>query len=259
MTTTPTVTTPVLLTRALATIVEVWADTLDPPKVSTGGGGGGGKPASRSPLPDGAFEARRTAAGVLASWCVLVGEERGVCPVRLGQDVVVDMAHWLSGHVEWLAGEEFGPVAALELEECARDLDRLAHPDRPDALFIGRCPVEFVPGGPACGRRLYWPPAALTMECPSCGIRDDVKGWVQRMGDDLPDELTAVQLSTYLTRKLDREVSHDLIRKWVSRGVLNALPHRDGRGRPLYPAAAALVLAEAHVERSQRPPRRLAS
>lgn len=246
-----------VIPRALATITAVWDDTLDPPR-APGTGGGGGKPESKSPLPDGAFEIRRHVSAVLAAWCVFVGSERGVCPVRIGDDVELDMAAWLAGHVDWLAGQELGPVCALELDECARDLDRLAHPDRLDALFIGRCPVEFVPGGPQCGARLYWPTAALTMQCPSCGIRDDVPGWVKRMGDDLPDELTAAQLATYLTRRLKREISHDLIRKWVSRGVLVALDHRDERGRPLYPAMASVVLVEQHLERSERPPRRVA-
>jgi len=243
------------LTQALATIREVWDETLDPPR-APGGGGGGGKPASRAPLPDDAFDSRLHASSVLSAWCEFVGDERGVCPVRLGDAAVLGMAAWLIEHAAWLADQELGPVAALELAEAAKDLDRIAHPDRPDALYIGRCPVGLDVGTP-CGRRLYWPRGALTVDCSACGTRDDVYGWVKRMGDEMPDDLTAVQLSTYLTRSLDVLISHELVRKWVSRGLLAALPTRDQRRRPLYSAASALVLAQAHLERSQRAPRRV--
>lgn len=251
-----TVETQIRITQALATIGEVWDETLDPPR-APGGGGGGGKPGSRAPLPDGAFDCRRHAAAVLSAWCVFVSDERGVCPVRLGEVAVLGMATWLAEQAAWMAEQDLGPVAALELTEAAKDLDAVAHPDRPDALYIGRCPVGEDVGTP-CGARLYWPKGALTTDCPSCGTRDDVQGWLQRMGDELPDELTAVQLSTYLTRALDVLISHDLVRKWASRGVLTPLGHRDERRRPLYSAAAALLLAQAHVERSERqPPRRV--
>ena len=245
--------TQIRLARALATIREVWDETLDPPRAP--GGGGGGKAESRAPLPDGAFDCRRHAVAVLSAWCVFVSDERGVCPVRLGEVAVMGMVIWLGEHAAWLADQELGPVVALELTEAAKDLDQVANPDRPDALYIGRCPVGLDVGTP-CGRRLYWPRGALTVDCSACGTRDDVYGWVKRMGDELPDDLTAVQLSTYLTRALDVLISHDLVRKWVSRGVLTALPTRDERRRPLYSAAAALVLAQAHVEKSQRQPTR---
>jgi len=246
--------TQIRLTQALATIRDVWQETLDPPR-APGAGGGGDKPASRPPLPDGAFDCRRHAWSVLSAWCLFVGDERGVCPVRLGEVAVLGMTAWLDEHATWLADQELGPVAALEMTEAAKDLDRIAHPDRPDALFIGRCPVGENVGTP-CGARLYWPKGALTTDCPSCGTRDDVYGWLQRMNDELPDELTAVQLSTYLTRALDVLISHDLVRKWASRGVLRPLERKDERRRPLYSAAAALILAKAHVEKSERRPAR---
>lgn len=263
------------LTQALNTILEVWDETLDPPR-APGGGGGGGKPASRSPLPDDAFDCRKHAAAVLGAWCDLTVTELGLCVqvhtrgrhqqgalcLRRTSDLpsgdVVALAAWLADHVVWLADQELGPVAALELTEAAKDLDRIAHPDRPDALYIGRCPVGLDVGTP-CGRRLYWPRGALTVDCSACGTRDDVYGWVKRMGDEMPDDLTAVQLSTYLTRALDVLISHELVRKWVSRGVLPQLDRRDERHRPLYSAPAALVLADAHLKKSQRrPPRRVA-
>lgn len=247
----------IVIPRALGTIEAVWAETLDPPRAPAGNsGGGGGKPASRAPMPDGAFEARRAAAEVLSSWCVLIGDERGVCPVKLGGEAVLAMAAWLRGHVDWLAEHELGDQAAVELDDVARDLERLAYPDRRDDLFIGRCPVEFVPGGPPCNRRLYWPKGALTLKCVGCGVEDDVEGWLARMGDELPDQLTAVQLSTFLTRQLRREISHDLVRKWASRGFLASVG-KDERGRPLYSAIDCIGPANEQVERSQRPPRRV--
>lgn len=264
----------IVIPRALSTVEAVWDETLDPPR-APGGGGGGGKPESKSPLPDGAFEVRREAAAVVGSWCSLVVTEKGLCtsahdgprhPVGqrlclrrsdpLGTEVV-DQAQWLTRHAAWLAEHELGPVAALELDEQAKGLDRVAHPDRPDSLYIGQCPVQFVPGGPSCGRRLYWPSGAERMRCPSCTVEDDVDGWLRRMGDDLPDQLTAVQLATFLTRRLRREISHDLVRKWVSKGVLVQVG-RDERRRPLYAALASVVAVEDQIDRSQRPPRRVA-
>jgi hypothetical protein len=264
-----------VIPRALGTIEAVWEETLDPPR-APGGGGGGGKPESKSPLPDGVLDARREALAVLGSWVSLVAMDRGRClaahdGVRhvgggaavclrrqhelRGQDGVA-LAAWLAGHASWLAEHEVGPVCALELVEQAKALDRIAYPDRPDALFFGRCPVGTEVGTP-CGRRLYWPTGELTVDCPSCGTRDDVRGWVKRMADDLPDELTSGQLATYLTRRTNREITPNLIRQWVHKGRLSSIG-KDDRHRPLYSATAAVASCEWWMERSQRAPRRVA-
>ncbi|WP_369068557.1 hypothetical protein [Kineococcus terrestris] len=247
------------LTAALATITAVWHLTLDPPRLVQGAGGGrAGKPESKLPIDVNAYEARADAARLLGSWCETVADERAVCPRDLGDGSVPHLAAWLGEHVDWLAEhEDVGPAAAVELDEVAARLDRVAHPDRPDAVYIGRCPVGLDVGTP-CEARLYWPRGAETITCPRCGVTDGVRGWAARMGTYTDAHLTAVQLATYLSHRFERVIDHDLVRRWASRGVLTRAGH-DERRRPVYDVAAAVTACTAHLQTSQRPPRQLAA
>jgi len=120
------------------------AELYDELALVLAGGAGHGERTSGSPdrtrLPNpAAMEARATIRAVLASWCRLIAEERGV---ELPRDEVADMGAYIARHAHWLAAHPAAGEAADELRELVRVARRIAYPDGTRAVDVGPCPHD---------------------------------------------------------------------------------------------------------------------
>src|SRR5690606_32624851 len=97
-----------------------------------------GSPDRSSRLPNpAAMEARGTIRAVLAAWCRLIAEERGV---ELPEDAVAAMGAYIARHAHWLAAHPAAGEAADELRELAVRPHRIAYPDGTRVVAVGPCP-----------------------------------------------------------------------------------------------------------------------
>lgn len=90
---------------------------------------------SRIPNPA-AMEARSHIRAILASWCRLIAEERGVEPPR---NEVADMSEYVARHAHWLAAHPAAGDASDELRELAVRAHRIAYPDGTRRVEVGPC------------------------------------------------------------------------------------------------------------------------
>src|SRR5690606_12537238 len=91
---------------------------------------------TRLPNPA-AMEARGTIRAVLAAWCRLIAEERGV---ELPEDTVAAMGAYIARHAHWLAAHPAAGEASDELRELAHGRPwRVAYPDGTRRVEVGPC------------------------------------------------------------------------------------------------------------------------
>jgi hypothetical protein len=115
-------------------------------------GNGQGQPIGRSsdgpPVPrEKVVEIRTEIRHVLASWCRLVGEERGH---QLPADEVSAMGAYAAKHATWLAAHGAAGEVAEELSSLRRRAWSVAYPDGTKVAQLGPCPhghVEQLPPG----------------------------------------------------------------------------------------------------------------
>jgi hypothetical protein len=128
-------------------------------------GNGQGQPIGRSsdgpPAPrDKVVNIRTEIRHVLASWCRLVGEERGH---QLPADEVSAMGAYVAKHATWLAAHGAAGEVAEELSSLRRRAWSVAYPNGTRVMEIGPCPQVVVmqhdcegqpvpPHHPACVR-----------------------------------------------------------------------------------------------------------
>jgi hypothetical protein len=84
------------------------------------------KPGSGTPPRDAVVEMRATIRHLLASWCRLVSEERGI---TLPADDVTAMGAYLARHADWLAATDYAGECADELAEHVGRAWGLAYPN----------------------------------------------------------------------------------------------------------------------------------
>lgn len=97
---------------------------------------------SRIPNPA-AIEVRGTIRAVLAAWCRLIAEGRGV---ELPRDEVADMSEYVARHAHWLAAHPAAGDASAELRELAVRAHRIAYPDGTRVVAVGPCPRDGCDG-----------------------------------------------------------------------------------------------------------------
>jgi hypothetical protein len=102
------------------------------------GGQATGKPGSASPPRDAVVAMRTEIRAVLASWCRLVSEERGI---GLPRDEVTAMGAYIDKHCDWLAATEYAGEAADELASLASRAWGLAYPSGTRTVEVGPCPL----------------------------------------------------------------------------------------------------------------------
>jgi hypothetical protein len=109
-------------------------------------GNGQGQPIGRScdgpPAPrDKVVNIRTEIRHVLASWCRLVGEERGH---QLPADEVSAMGAYVAKHATWLAAHSAAGEVAEELSSLRRRAWSVAYPNGTKVVPVGPCPREAV-------------------------------------------------------------------------------------------------------------------
>lgn len=92
-----------------------------------------GPPAPRDKVVDIRTEIRH----VLASWCRLVGEERGI---QLPADEVSAMGAYVAKHATWLAAHSVAGEVADELGSLRRRAWSIAYPNGTKVVEVGACP-----------------------------------------------------------------------------------------------------------------------
>jgi hypothetical protein len=190
-----------------------------------------------------AADERNTVRVVLAGWCRVVAEERGV---HLPQDTTVGMAMYLRTHADWLARQPYASDVSAELDDAAWNSARrrLAYPSG-GALFIGECPLHVLDDDRVvvCGTRLTVRPEDHGMvSCRGCGAAETVEEWQRRIVGDLGATATAAEVAALLSWRWKRPVDRDQVRQWWRDGKIERAG-KDRRDRPLYLPAQVLAYA----------------
>jgi hypothetical protein len=227
--------------------------------------------ATGAPVPDDAvMDARHAIRSALISLTRLVAGQRGLSTPRLrrGAHTWVDtspaaLGRYVARHALWLAAHRDAADHAMLLNAVTRGpVRRLAYPSRPDALYIGDCPLVWVDEAGAeyvCGTRLYQSAARPLVRCPGCGTDETIEQWQRWIVGDIGPVADAYAIATYLTLRWMRpDVDASLLRQWAHRGRIVPLmrpdptptepdrlgPVRDERGRVLYEVAGVVAYAE---------------
>lgn len=154
----------------------------------------------------------------LATWCRLIGEERGR---ELPDDTPPAMARWLLNHVEWLRHHRAGHEAVEEITSTAREIRKAV--DRPaPRIYAGPCQD--------CGQDMYGKPGAASVECRPCGLSYDVAEMQAWMWSEAQDSLVTAREAVTLLARFGFQTPQKTIEKWRLRGRLAEHPDaRDGR------------------------------
>lgn len=104
---------------------------------SGAGGRSSGKPGSASPPRDDVVATRTEIRHVLAGWCRVVSEERGL---DLPADEVSAMGAYLRLHGDWLAASDYADEVSDELAGLVGRAWGLAYPNGTRRVRVGPCP-----------------------------------------------------------------------------------------------------------------------
>lgn len=209
--------------RELERLVEEMPDRADDlDRASSGGGGRGDGTHGGIAIDERAADHRSHMAGVLASWCRLVAEERGITPPA-GPELH-RTSPWLARHVRWCAGNRWIDEMLLELRRVTGQ-----------ALGIGDIPVRLVPLGSQCLTHADGERCEGTITIVVCG--DD---WTARCtactGDQEPGPyLRSVRAGRWITsseviamaKVFGVIASDDVVRQWRHRRKITG--RDDGR------------------------------
>ena len=114
---------------------------------------------------------------VLASWCLLVAEERHLATLPRTPP---HQARWLTLHLDWLARHPAANDAATELHDVWRWLRTAAGLAPPPPLFT--CPVIHPDTDAECGGPVYPSPYTFAVRCAACGETWDGQMALRRLG-----------------------------------------------------------------------------
>lgn len=226
-----------------------------------GGGASSGKPGSQLPLDLTATSKLDAVQNELVGWVRHIAEERGVeVPARTASapdDLIVEAAEWLQGHLEWLRHRQEVSDALSGIAAAARVVAGIARGPG-SQRFLGPCGAvkmltdgiddEFECEGDPCDGDIYaWVHAdgttARTGTCRTCRATVDTDArtaWLD--GEVRAHAFRAVEIGKAYG------VNVNTIRSWAERGLLVAHGH-DRDGRPLYNVGEVLDLAQADAVR----------
>lgn len=141
-----------------------------------------GSPGRPLPINLGVAEHRGQIQAVLASWCRLVVDERGV--TLPDSDEVVVTAPWLAKHVDWLAASQgFADDVVGEIRRLAIRARSLRDPDPSRNIAIGPCVVE-VENEPCAGQlwatvRVDGDERPSLIYCDTCEFEKPPEEWMR--------------------------------------------------------------------------------
>lgn len=234
------------LRHDLWTIMSLWDELLIP----SSGAGQRVKASKEPPMPISAhiLDVRRTAVADLAFWAKVIHDKRELTDsLDLGD--VFATGRLIERHAAWLVdNEDADPGACHDVARIARDVRKIARPERREWVSLGECPVTLARNGEqvVCGTEVRAYPDTDFVRCPGCGTEDTRDWWRSKVIGTRPRLVTAVQLVDVLI--LDVRVSVDVatVRQWVKRGKVTKAG-KDERGRTLYDWAQ--VIADMGSER----------
>lgn len=169
----------------------------------------------------------------IATWCRLIGEERGKA---LPEDHPAAVARWLLNHVTWLRHHKAGAEAVEEITSVIGQVWRVV--DRPAGRwFAGPCD--------GCERDLYAKDGADSVHCRDCDLVYDVGARREWLLEQANDRLvTAAELARAVSWLGTEPLTADRIRKWAERKRIVAKGHTYHRGNqiPTYLVRDAIEL-----------------
>lgn len=185
-------------------------DDLDRALTPSGGGRGGGAPGLF--IDEAAADLRSDMAGLLASWCAVVVDERGVTPPA--SEEIWRTAPWLTIHIDWCAAQEFAGDMLAELRAVTGRSYGIAD-IRPRRLPLDEQCLTHTDGARCTGtvtivvRGDDW-----TARCPECGTTQDATPYLRlaRRGQ----WITAADV-IHLAALFDIPCSVDVIYQWKRR------------------------------------------
>lgn len=211
------------LERALGDIPALWGE-LDvvltrQARYSDAEGRGGSEKAL--PFNPTASELGWVVRNTLATWCRLIGEERGKA---LPEDTPAAMARWLLSSVTWLRHHRAGAEAVEEITSVVGQVRKAV--DRPaERIYAGPCKD--------CGGDMYAKPDAAMVECRPCGLEYNVAEMLDWMRNEARDRLVTAKEAFVLLSRFGIQSSQKTIEKWNLRKRL--VSHSEDRaGTRLY-------------------------
>ena len=230
---------------ALLKILNHYEATLQPVRRGTGSHV---KASHEAPMPVSAhiLDTRAMTRSRLASWCLLVIDERDLHTEGLSGLDVPAMCDLLMRHSDWLGDHEAGDVALDEIQTSARELAAIAAPRHKEWMSLGICPLVIEKDGdmrPCAGTIRAYP--TCDPYCDSCGTVAVVSWWERAIFADpeLTRLVTAPELVIIIHREFGKVIKVPTIRKWVERGILQP-SGTDLEGRTLFDrGCAAYALA----------------
>jgi len=234
-----------LIRRALHDIERHYDDTLEPVRRAPGSHV---KVSKEPPLPISAhvLDVRAMCCSRLASWSLLVIEERDLHTERLSGLDVPAMCDLLHRHADWLGEHEAADDVVTELESSARDLAGITTPHRKEWMSLGTCPLVIEKDGEPTGCtgtiRAY---PECDPYCDGCGTEAVVTWWERMQFPDaeLSRLLTAHELVLFVHKQFGRVIAEVTIRQWVRQNVITKAG-TDDKGRSLYDKASVAYALE---------------
>lgn len=147
-----------------------------------------------------AMSERREACEAIASWCLVVIDDRGLTNVAIDGTDMPQMVTFLQANADWISGHEAVDDLIAELAKEDDDgsigwvarMQRILPRGRSDRVWIGECPD--------CRVDMWAYPAHLNLiTCPECRREGTLRWWAGRILGE-PDLLTIPQLVCYAGR-----------------------------------------------------------
>ncbi|MFI9552636.1 hypothetical protein [Nonomuraea endophytica] len=189
--------------------------------------GGGGPTHIEMPANFDAEARGRKLKALLASWCTLIADTRGI-PQPL--DGLAPLSRWLLEHLEWLRHHPAGPDAVTEIRDAVRAVRHSI--DRPTPrIYAGQCNE--------CGTALYARQGATFAYCQVCvdaegeHLHHDVEASKQAMLATLAVSMMAPPEAAFTLSILIHPIKPELIRTWAARGKLTPAGV-DDKGHNIY-------------------------
>lgn len=202
------------LTEELDTILAKQARYADPE-------GGGSEPPML--FDTAASELGWVLRNTLATWCRLIGEERG--KELPGNDTPPAMARWLLNHVEWLRHHRAGHEAVDEITSVVSQIRKAI--DRPAMrIYVGPCSE--------CETDMYGRPDSTTIKCKGCGQEADVNERWQWMQGQMDGRYVTAREGAALLSRFGIPIQQKTIDKWRERGHIEEREELDDQGRRVY-------------------------
>lgn len=199
-------------------------------KTGSAVGGGGVSPKERNVFHIGASEVRSNYHALLSTLCVIIDKDLG----RF--EYVTDtakLAHKAKAHAGWLATQTDARDWASQLDDLAKERNRIVDRPAEGRVFAGHCPTEK--SGRTCNTPLYTTKGNPLATCPKCKSGWDASAWRRKALQEAGiHQGTAAEISRAVSDPVTGDViTAETIRQWACRDKLAPIGHNH-LGKPTY-------------------------